>query len=444
MLEDYLYEQNTHWQNLPHEAGIDRELLHRIEGFTEIDQIITITGIRRCGKSYLLKQIINQLLKTGITADNILFVNLELPAFAGKACDEVLDVVWDTYKKLKNPSGRIYVLLDEIQTIGQWENWIRYKYDQNKGNIKFFLTGSNSQLLSGELATKLSGRVIETKLYPFSFREYLSYHDLPCEEAQHLVIHKQSIMHLFDEYLTTGAMPELLSISSKETKRELLSSYFSTIVFKDIVPRFSLRDAFLIQNLALYLMGNATGLLNLEKTAQYHHTNRNTVRNYIAYLEYAFLCFSLPKFDFSTKRQQLSQKKTYSIDNGFGHLLAFRFSPDRGKLLENLVFLSLLRQHDRLFYFRNQHECDFIIYQDPIEASAIQVCYELDSSNQKREVRGLRSAMKACNLNHGYILTYDQQTTISHESHDINVIPVWKWLLTTDGPTIFTPSEART
>jgi hypothetical protein len=356
-------------------------------------------------------------------------VNLELPSFSGEQHTDILDKIVIEYKKMKNPQGKIYYFLDEIQTIPHWEIWLKYHYDQYKGKVKFFITGSNSQLLSSEFATKLSGRVIEKKLFPFSFRELLKYYGLFVLDSQDMTRKKEQIMHYFDMYLNSGAMPETLANESLEIKRELLSSYLNAILFKDIVPRFSVRDSILIQNLTMYLMGNSSELLNYNKIANILHSNRNTIREYITYIEKAYLNFTLPKFDYSQKTQLLSSKKSYFIDNGFINLLAFRFSLNKGNLLENIVLLHLKRKYDHVYYYKNQGECDFIVYQYMKEKIAIQVTYELNEKNYKRELKGLKLGCDKIGIKEGYILTYNEYDTIQYEGIKIFVLPVWDWLL---------------
>ncbi|ETR73348.1 MAG: ATPase [Candidatus Magnetoglobus multicellularis str. Araruama] len=429
MIEKYIYEQNVHWQNQPYDAGIIRESLKSIQIILDTDQTIAISGVRRCGKSFLLKQIINQLIDTGIRKENILFVNLELPFFSLEQHADILDKIVLEYKKMKNPQGKIYYFLDEIQAIPNWEIWLKYNYDLYKGKVKYFITGSNSQLLSSEFATKLSGRVIEKKLYPFSFNELLTYYDLCVSERQDIIRNKEQIMHYFDMYLNFGSMPETLANTSLEIKRELLSSYLNAILFKDIVPRFSVRDSMLIQNLTMYLMGNTTTLLNYNKLANILHSNRNTIRDYINYIEKACLNFSLAKFDYSQKAQLLSSKKSYFIDNGFINLLAFRFSLNQGHLLENIVFLHLKRTYDHVYYYKNKGECDFIVYQYMKEKMAVQVTYTLNDNNRKRELKGVKLGCEKIDIKEGYILTYNDYDTIQYDGIKVFVLPVFDWLL---------------
>jgi len=429
MFEKYLYEQNLHWQDIKYEAGTERELLKTIMPLMEVDQIIAISGIRRCGKSYLLKQITNQLLVSGVLPENILFVNLELPEFAGEAASEVLGEVIKIYRKLKNPSGKVFLLLDEVQTLQKWEVWIKYNYDLYKGDIKFVITGSNSHLLSSEFATLLSGRVVEKTIYPFSFREMLHYYGINFQDAQNRSINRDEISHYFETFLNDGAMPEIFKTVQQDLKRELLSSYFNTIIYKDIVPRFSIRETTLIKDLSLYLLGQITSIVNINKLSEYFHSNRKTIREFINYCEQAFLINIVKKFDFSQKRQQLSLKKCFAIDNGFSNLVAFRFSQNKGKLLENVVFVELKRRYGNIYYQHNNAECDFIVYDMMREKLAVQVCYELNINNKDREIKGLIAGCKLIEAREGLLLTYDQNDRFIIEGIEIKIIPVCEWLL---------------
>ena len=258
MIDTYLYEQNLHWQNKAYVAGTERALLSRLMALMDVDHVLAISGIRRCGKSFLMKQMIDRLMETGVEPQNILFVNLELPALFGRPANKILDEVWNTFQKIKNPQGRIFLFLDEVQTLPGWETWIRYQYDLHKSKIKFIITGSNSQLLSSEFATLLSGRVIEKRLFPFSFRERLVHAGIDFTDNQVRTLQKNRILGIFENMLYEGSMPEIIDLENREIKREIVASYFDTIVYKDIVPRFSVRQSGLLKELAVYLTGQAT------------------------------------------------------------------------------------------------------------------------------------------------------------------------------------------
>ncbi|MCF7912657.1 MAG: ATP-binding protein [Candidatus Cloacimonetes bacterium] len=431
-MEKYLYEQNIHWGHELYAAGIEREQLTAIMALIEIDQVIAITGIRRCGKSYLLKQIANQLISNGVPRENILLLNLELPSFGSEGSNRILDTIIELYLRLKNPEGRLYIFLDEIQTISEWEIWLKYNYDQKKGKLKFFITGSNSGLLSSEFASRLSGRIIEKLLFPFSFKEYLTARDYTGFSNQELSNNKQQILHYLDQYMEYGGMPELLNVKQVEVKRELLLSYFNTIIFKDIIARYSLRNNQVVPKLALFLLSNSSSLLNIKKLADYLRiSKREVLRDYLDYLEQVYLNFVICKFDYSLKVQLLSQKKGYCIDNGFVNLLPLRFSQNQGKQLENLVFLELKRRGNKVYYYqKNGYECDFIVFDLLQEPGAYQVCHEINENTRKREITGLLAGCQKLGITSGSIITFEQEDEEIIDGVKISTIPYWKWVLT--------------
>ena len=429
MLEDYLYEQNLHWQGQLFDAGTERELLTNLSPLMDIDHILAISGIRRCGKSFLMKQLINHLLDKGTPPENILFANLELPSFSGQPAVKVLDELWDTFSTLKNPKGKIYLFLDEIQTLQKWEVWVKYNYDLRKGDLKFVITGSNSHLLSSEWATLLTGRVIEKKLYPFSLREILQFQKMVFNSPEGRSLNRNRIRAAFNNYLQEGGMPELLSIEAQETKRELLTSYFNTIIYRDIVPRFAIRHSGLLKDLAIYLTGQPASLININKLADIFQSNRTILKEFSSFLQLSFLVMFLEKFDYSAKKRELALRKGFIVDNGFATFLPIRFSQDKGKLLENLVCVELVRRFNKVFYWKNHNECDFIIY-DPRQGSqAIQVCYTLDENNRGRELAGLKAGCDFLKLKKGLILTFDQTDQFEYKNLTVNIVPVYQWLL---------------
>ena len=429
MIDHYLYEQNLHWQKKSYASGTERELLSGLMSLMDIDHILAISGVRRCGKSYLMKQIINRLVQTGVAPQNVLFVNLELPALFRRPASEVLDDVWQTYLKIKDPKGRVFLLLDEIQTLPGWETWVKYHYDLQKGKIKFVITGSNSQLLSSEFATLLSGRIIEKRLFPFSFRERLLQAGIDFSDPQSQVLQKNRILRIFEEMLYEGSMPEIINLEEREVKREIIASYFDTIIYKDIIPRFSVRQSGVLKDLAVYLAGQTTSPVNLRKLAELFSSNRNTMKEFISYLSYSLLLSLIEKFDYSARKRELSFKKVYLVDNGFAVFMPLRFSPDRGALLENLVAIELLRRGNKIFYQKNHGECDFIVLENNSPAQAIQVCFELHENNRNREIAGLLAAARNLKIREARILTFDQKDEIIIDGLKIEIKPVFEWLV---------------
>ncbi len=431
MFEKILYEQNIHWTKKEYDTGVERELLSRVEKLLDIDQIIAISGVRRSGKSYLLRQIIQKLTARKIPKESILLLNLETPELVNYRDDlTILDKIFDDYLRIVSPKGKIFILLDEVQFLKDWEVWVKNKYDMNKGKIKFIITGSNADLLSSEFSTLLSGRIIEIKNFPFSFREVLKLKGVNFASEQEIHLNRHIIRRLFSLYIENGSMPEIASKTDKYVIKELLSGYLSTIIFKDVVPRFSIRDVHTIEKVAMYAITNIAREFSYNKVAKVLGSSDTTIAEYISYLSRVYLLFELKKISKSLKKQYTSVKKIYCIDTGFSTHLGFKFNEDKGRLLENLVFLELKRRGKEIYYYRERKECDFVIKEGLNVVQAIQVTLTLiDQKTRKREIEGLIDVLKSYRLKEGLILTEDEEDEFEEKGFKIKVMPVWKWLL---------------
>ena len=377
---------------------VERDALSEVP--LDLPYAIIISGIRRAGKSTLLQQLL-------LKFPNFYYFNFEdtrLIDFDTADFEKLNQVLLEEYGISK------FYIFDEIQNIKGWETFIRSGLDKGK---QFFITGSNASLLSMELGTRLTGRHINIELFPFSFNETLKFYN------------KEKSIETFDEYFKEGGFPQYLKYKRTEILQELLLD----ILYRDIVSRHNIRDAKSLQELAIYLLSN-TGkefsYNNLMKMFSFGSVN--TPISYISYMEDSYLLFSIPKFDYSLKKQAINKKKIYAIDNGLIIANSTSFSSDRGRMLENLVFIVLRRKYKNIYYFSEKGECDFLVKQNGSINMAIQVCYELTDDNKDREINGLLAALDAFNLNEGLILTYNQEDRIDVNHKNINVIPVWKWL----------------
>ncbi len=377
--------------------GIERERKIKItDSFASV-----ITGVRRCGKSTFL----NQLLKK---ETNFYYLNLEDPRLNGFELSD-FNKMEDLMKELFGERG-IY-FLDEIQNIEKWEKFVRYLIDKKE---KVVLTGSNASLLSMELGTKLTGRNIQTEMFPFSFREFsVLRKEKPSEKT-------------FSEYLQRGGFPEFLL---KENP-QILNSLLSDIVMKDIALRFGIKNTAILNKIALYLISNVGKEFSYNSIKKmFEIKSVQSVIDYISYFENAYLVFTIPRFSYSYKKQQVNPKKVYSIDQGFSSANSVSFSSDKGRMLENLVFLELRRKFKDIFYFQNGKECDFIIKEKDKITMAVQVCLNLNEETKERELSGLLEAMKEFNLKEGLILTLSQQDEFLIDNKKIILQPTWKWLI---------------
>ncbi len=392
-------------------------------------KIVSLVGLRRVGKTYYFYYLINQLLKKGIEKERILYVNFDddrLFGFNIKDFDNLIESYYELFPQYKNKIK--YFFFDEIQNIENWELFIRRLYD--KENAKIYITGSSSKLLSKEIATALRGRTISYTLFPLSFREYLQFKSIKLEKNFEYTDQRFIIKKEFQNYLMFGSFPE---IALGEPKEDTLKSYLDLIIYKDLVERYNIRNTLFLKALIKYLSTNIASLFSprayFNLISQEIKIKEDTLYNYLSYLTEIFFVFFIPKFSYSLKSQQINPKKVYIIDNGFHYIYSFRFSENKGKLLENLVAIELIRQGKELYYFKNNFECDFIVVEKQKPRLAIQVTYELNKKNREREIKGLINAMKELNIKEGIILTHEQDDEIETEVGKIKVLAVWKWLL---------------
>lgn len=407
-LEELVHTQKETF--LAKDPGIPRTI--DTAGITKTNAIIVITGIRRCGKSTLLRQLSGRY-------DDFLYINFD--------DDRLMDFTVADFPLLmlvfeKTAPGTKTLFVDEIQNVSGWERFIRRIHDEG---YKVFLTGSNANLLSQELGTRLTGRSTAITLFPFSFQEVLQFRAIRSDRIT--AKSRAAILAEFDRYLTGGGFPDYL----KSGDPEYLKRIYDDILYRDIISRFGIREVKGFRQLARYLVTNTANPATynaLKNTLGFKSVG--SVRDYVGFLEQAYLIFEIFRHDFSLKKQYVSDKKLYCIDNGLRNAVAFRFSDDKGRLLENLVLIELLRRNTSVYFFKNPKECDFITEERGTITGAIQVCYELTRENRDRELGGLLGAMQAHDLKEGLILTYLQEETITQDGSTIQILPAWKWLIT--------------
>ncbi len=412
MLKDILILQKREFQNKIKELYVQRET-----DFKKLNAplIKIIVGPRRAGKSFFALHFLSELNNFGyVNFDDERLVEL-------KDYDSLVEAINSVYKNPKN------ILFDEIQNLDKWELFVNRLARQG---FNLIITGSNSKLLSKELATHLTGRHFLINLFPFSFKEYLNLFkkDLTTNE----------IKNKFDEYLFEGGYPE--PKIKKIDNKDYLISLFDSIIYKDIVRRYNIRNPNKINDLAYYLMSNISNeysFNSLKKLTSIESSH--TVEKYLEYLEEGFIFFNVKRFSYKVKEQLSSIKKIYCIDNGFISSKSFRTSPDYGRLYENLVAIKLkkleLDNKINFYYWKNQQqqEVDFVIKKGLRVHKLIQVCYDVDNLKTKnREVRALISASKELKCKNLLIITRDKEMKKSFEwfgiKRKIKFIPLWKWL----------------
>ena len=393
------------------EEYVQRELQLEIDKYKDNSLIIVISGIRRCGKSTLLKH---------LKSEKNYYVNFD--------DERLVDFTVEDFETLKTVlielfGNRNIFIFDEIQNIDKWELFVRRLHNFNK---KVYVTGSNASMMSRELGTRLTGRHITFSLYPFSFKEFLYFNkksfDLKFGTSEDF----GEIKKIFNEYVEKGGFPESLKIN----KNEYLESIYENIIYKDIITRYKLTNTKVIKEVVLYAASNVGKEISFNEIRKaVNLSSTTTVKEYFEYLENSYLAFLVAKYDYSLKKQIYSNKKLYFIDTAMIKVLGFRSSEDYGRILENVVFLHLKRQNKKIYFHKENFECDFIIRKGLKITEAIQVTKNLSSKNKDREINGLVEAMKKHKLKKGLILTEDAEEELIQDGMKIMIKPIWKWLL---------------
>ena len=410
-----LFEQQKEFEEK--KEFIDRELTKKVFSLIHLKLPIVITGVRRSGKSTLLRIIKDQLRLKEKEYIYLNFNDERLADFSLEDFQRVLDFITEN-----SYSENCHLFLDEIQETTGWEKWI----DRIKEKHLTFITGSNSKLSSKEISTILTGRSINVNLYPFSYREFLDAKKVKTENWK-LDLRIQSILRKeFIEFFSFGGMPKVIV----DRDKRLLKEYYENILYRDIVKRFNKNLEKPIKEISIYLLSNVSNELSIRSLSKIIQIkNLSTLKSILDTFEKGYLFFFINKFDFSVKKQIQNPRKIYCIDTGFVNEIGFKFSENKGRILENLVFNELKRDGNEVYYFSEKGECDFLLREGAKIKEAIQVCYDLNEENKDREVNGLIEAMKKFNLKEGLILTYNQDDEIKIKDRNLKVLPVWKWLL---------------
>lgn len=404
---------------------VERSIFSRVLAAFDDNRVIILAGIRRCGKSTLLKQIMQ-------TRKDYCYINFEderLLSFRAEDFGILDEVLIEEY----GPAGTYF--FDEIQNVDKFETFVRRLQDSGK---KVVITGSNASLLSQEFGTRLTGRYKLFEVYPFSFTEYLRFRKIPVrKESLYRAEERVALIKAFGQYTLWGGMPEYL----RNKDPDYIKTLFDNILYRDIIARYAIRRQRLLRELVAILSSTATLPFTynaLKKSLGL--MNAITVKEYISYLSGAYLFFELLRFDYSIKKQLGSPRKIYSIDTAFCTITGFSTSPDKGRLLENIVFIELKRRGSEIFYFTGKRECDFILKEEKKITLAIQVCYLFTDENRDRECEGLLEALAGFGLEQGLILTSDQDDELDYKGKKIILKPVWKWLLEEETATRHPPA----
>lgn len=396
-----------------------RDLIDRNVDFNRYiytGQVVIISGIRRCGKSsllYLFKE------RMALADADYCYFNFEderiLPG------NDLLEQIYLLHIELYGKEPILF--FDEIQNVIGWEKFINRYYE--KGN-KIFITGSNAKLLSSEISTSLTGRNKVLELFPFSFSEFLRFSGKAYDTEKLGTLHKALLKRDFERYLTFGGFP----LVAKENDLEMINGYFQDILYRDIISRFRISQVSEIRQIALYFASNTGRLFSYSTLQKFSGIKSlSTIKDYLGYFEQSFLFFYLKKFDYSVKKQIMNPKKVYAVDPAIPGRLGFNFSANKGWILENIVFIELIRRGRETYFHSVNYECDFLIKEGIKITEAIQVTLTLNLMNYDREIKGLLEAVHLHGLDYGLLLVCEAMPDLPPAPENIHIVPVWKWLL---------------
>ena len=396
-----------------------------------LKKIITITGPRRCGKTYRLFQVVSELEKNR-KKEAVFYLNFEDERLDLAASD--LDLVIQAYRELY-PEQEIRdcaFLFDEIQNIPGWEKFIRRVHDTLSPHI--YITGSNARLLSSDISTSLRGRSINYELHPLSFREFLSFKNITYDPYIPEIVAR--VNHELEHYIEWGGFPEVVNMDDSVVRNKILQEYYHVMLFRDMVEHYQIHNTTALKFFLKRLFSSATKEISVNRIyndlkSAGIRIGKNTLYDFFSYAEAIFLIGCLPKYSRKLSVREFGERRVFAIDNGLLNAVIYRFTQDIGKAIEQIVFWELRRRHRAVFFVKNGFECDFLVMSEHDQpGEVIQVCADMsDPSTRKREIKGLVSACKVAELEHGVIVSVEAGEEFQVEGVTIKLIPLVQFLL---------------
>lgn len=411
-MRDIIIDQKEVFQ---HKSGlIQRDL--PLSSYLNTGQVVVITGVRRSGKSSLMFLIKETL---GLNESEFCYCNFDDERLS--PYPTMLNDIYSLHLEMHRTEPVFF--FDEIQEVPGWEKFVNRMYEQNR---KVFLTGSNATLLSSEISSSLTGRNKVLELFPFSFSEYLRFEGKTYDIERLSVKQRSLLLNDLNAFLESGGFPLVV----KEKDSEIAHALFQDILYRDIVVRYKLSNVEEVKQIALYLASNTGKLFSYARLQSISGLKSlSSVKNYLHYFESAYLFYYLKKFDYSVKKQIMNSRKVFAVDNAIPNRLGFRFSENKGRLLENVVYIELRRRGCEVYYFSDKYECDFLVKENLHITEAIQVTYGLNAENFNRETGGLTEAMQLFNVPKGTIIVFDVIQPGFELPAGVTVVTAYEWLL---------------
>ena len=398
-------------------------------------KIITVPGVRRCGKSTMLEIAVNNLVREGVPSENILWIGFDDERLINMSSEELDDVIVAYMEMFPDiPIKDVHMFFDEIQLIKDWEYFVLRTYKSYCKNI--YICGSNATMLSSELGSALRGYPLEYETYPLSFYEFCRFKGIVTDSF--LEQDKARLKSAFETYNQASAFPEIVLTSSKLEQLKLLHGYFDTMILRDLAEHYQITNIGVVRYFIKRIMANLTKPTSINAIyndikSQGLKVSKDDLYLWADYACSIFLFMRIAKYDRSLSKERRSLDKFYCIDNGLRNAILMPQSNDRGKNLENTVFMQLNRNKlpsDKISYYQGNTECDFVLQREERVILLIQVTWSIaDDETRKREIKGLQEASSITGCDNLLIITNDEKDSFHIKGKHINVMPVWEWLL---------------
>ena len=391
-------------------------------------------GVRRCGKSTLLYQIIKNIEEQGVKLENVLYINFfddRLTEIKQGNLSLIIEAYYSLYPEKKG-TEEVYYFFDEIQEAKNWEQFIDRILRTEKCSV--YLSGSSAKLLSREIATQMRGRSLSWELFPFSFSEFISYKGINFKQLTSR--NRLLLQNCFDEYFLKGGFPEVRDVSAK-IRIMIHQEYFKTILHRDVIERFNVIHPQAAIQAGYRLISSSASLYSINRITGYlkslgYKVSKGFVSSCVEWFEDVYFLFSVKIFSPSISKQNANAKKIYCIDHSMVTSIAPKILENKGHLLENMIFTHLRRHTEQIYYYRtkNGKEIDFIWMDNRGNRHLMQISFSLkDPATRKREISSLSFAMEELNLRQSTIITYNEEDLIKVETGTIRIIPAWKYML---------------
>lgn len=412
-----------------------QKYIERLWKAMSLRQIVFLTGVRRSGKSTLMRQLMGKLMADGVPVTNILYLYFEdllVQKYLPLGSD-LIEQLYQFYLEKYNPTGKVFVFLDEIQGIGNFNNWLHTHYEFDR-NIKFVVSGSNQSLIQSQTATLLTGRNVQFDIYPFNFYEYLLVHDVDVKGGESIESLRTanfdqttSILHHLNNFLFEGGYPEIVLSPLRENKTVIANGYYRDILNRDVISPHSIRNPREIEVLGLQVLSDFTKTHTYRSLGRPQALSVDTVKLYLTYFYQSYLFFESRHFSYKTKVVQDVRMpiKLYAVDNGLRNFNTLTVRPDLGQCAENMVYMELQKNNAAIYYWQGKREVDLVVFNPDLALYNVSYTDEVP----EREFLSLAEAMNSFRTQQGTILTKNYFASRTIEDKTVQCVPLWAWLI---------------